>query len=87
MSHHAAADLVLGIIPALSSADLLDVVSRVLNELDFRGDDIELRRGSILSQWAEISLSADDAKGYTAVFHDHSIAEQAAETFRAGGAA
>jgi len=70
------ANLALGLLPALSNADLLDVIAQAMNELDRRGDDIELLDRSVISKWAQISLGD---KGYSAVFHDASIAEQASE--------
>ncbi len=70
------ANFALGLLPALSNADLLDLISQAMNELDRRGDDIELRDRSVMSQWAEIRLGD---KGFSAVFHDILIAEQASE--------
>jgi hypothetical protein len=70
------ANFALDLLPALSNAALLDMVCEAMNELDRRGDDIELRDRSIMSRWAEVSLGD---RGFRAVFHDQSIAEQASE--------
>jgi hypothetical protein len=75
-------NLATGLLPSMSDADLLDLVSSALNELDRRGDDIELNKRHIMSRWAEIRLGD---KGFSAVFHDISIAEQASRPV--GGAA
>ncbi|GIM90344.1 hypothetical protein [Paractinoplanes toevensis] len=77
---NAVAVVTLGMLPALSNADLLDVIAGALNELDRRGDDIELRERSISSKWADVSLGD---RGYRAVFHDVSIAAQASEPVNA----
>lgn len=74
------ANMAIGLIPALSSADVLDVIATALNELNGRGDEVEIKDGRIIDRWAEIALN--DKQLYSTVFYDYSIAEQATETFR-----
>lgn len=71
------------LLPTLSIADNLDVLSECLNQLITRGDELIFEGSTIQSNWADVEKDAGGK--YRPVYYDVKIAEMASEP--AGGAA
>jgi hypothetical protein len=74
MTDFSTAQLTHALLPTLSTADMLDVLAGVLNELDRRGGNLSFK-GGVETQWADVSHDRDGK--YRAVYYTEGSAEDA----------